>query len=428
MKNIKAVLGLAAFAAVAGTTLVAPSVFAWGDSANGRPTYTNDQINNGAIDDKIVLNSISDNPTVGNELYFVQVREDGTEDLWKPSEITVEDGKTYEIRMYVHNNNRKGTEMVAKDVFAKFIVPTSSAKELSVNGVLSASNATPNKVWDDVVLKGNSNFHLTYVSGSAKIENKTAISGTKLADSIVGNGVTLGYDSLNGDLPGCYGYSAFVGIKVKVTYDYDFSVEKKVRVIGGEKNWFDQVYAKIGDTVEYKISYKNTSSVSEKNVVILEKLGSNLEYVKGSTKLYNSNNKEGVAISSDNLTTSGIGIGDYAAGTNATITFRAVVKNNNFGCGADNVLRSWSQGYIGKNDTMKQDYADVLVHPACPENTTPETPTPTPVTPETPAKQTTTTVTVLPETGAGSIAAGVLGAGSLVTSAGAYLTSRKKRF
>ncbi|MBR3204381.1 DUF11 domain-containing protein [Candidatus Saccharibacteria bacterium] len=425
MKNIKTVLGLAAFSAIAGTMFVAPSVFAWGDSANGRATYTNDQINNGAIDDKIVLNSISDNPTVGNELYFVQAREDGTNNLWNPSEMTVEDGKTYVIRMYVHNNNRMGTAMVAKDIAARFVVPTNSAKELSVSGVLSSSNATPNKVWDDVVLKSGENFHLTFVSGSVKIENKTSISGTTLPDSIInGDAVKLGYDSLNGELPGCYGYSAFVSFKVKVTYDYDFTVEKKVRVIGGEKNWFDQVYANVGDTVEYKISYKNTSSVSEKNVQIIEKLGSDLEYIKGSTKLYNANNKEGVAISSDNITTTGIGIGDYAAGTNATITFRAKVVNKNLGCGADNVLRSWSQGYIGANDTMKQDYADVLVHPACPDKPTPVdpvTPTPTPVTP---AK----TVTVLPETGADTIAASVVGAGSLATSAGAYIASRKKRF
>lgn len=421
MKNLKTVSGLAALAVFAGSTLAPVDVLAWGDNSgnsDGRPTYTINQINNGAIDDQIVLNSISDNPTVGNELYFVQAREDGTEDLWNADSLSVEDGKTYVVRMYVHNNNRFGTDKIAKDVTAKFIVPTESSNELSVNGVISSSNATPSKVWDDVVFKSDSAFHLTYVTGSAHIGSNGAVNGA-LSDNLVGEGTLLGYDSLNGELPGCFGYSAFVSFKVKVDYDYDFTVEKKVRVIGGEKGWFDQVYANVGDTVEYKISYKNTSNVTETNVQLFEKLGSDLEYIPGTTKLYNANNTSGIVLSSDNLTTSGINIGDYAAGTNATVTFRAKVVNSNLGCGADNVLRSWAQGYISTNDTMKQDYADVIVRPACPE--TPAEPE-QPVSPQTgeelPAE--------LPNTGAGSIAASVVGAGSLVTSAGAYLASRKR--
>ena len=145
--------------------------------------------------------------------------------------------------------------------------------------------------------------------------------------------------------------------------------------------------------------------------------------------LYNGGNKNGVKIDADTLTVKGkgINIGDYNPDATGTVTFRAkVVESKKLGCGADNVLRSWAQGYIGANDTMKQDYADVLVHPGCPS--TPDTPD-TPVTPETPSTPVTpSNPTVLPQTGAGSIAATVVGAGSLATSAGAYLASRKKRF
>lgn len=414
MKNIKSVLGLAALTAVLGTTIAATNVAAYGDSDGGRKTYTIAEINSGAIDDKIVLNSISDNPNIGNELYFVQAREDGTNNLWNPSEMTVEDGKTYVVRMYVHNNNRLGTEKVAKDVSARFVIPQESGTELHVNGVVSGSNTTPSKVWDDVVLKSDTNFHLNYVAGSARIESNGKVNGTTLSDNLFTSGVLLGYDSLNGEIPGCFGYTAIVSFKVQVKYDYDFTVEKKVRVVGGEQGWFDQVYAKVGDTVEYKITYKNTSKVMEKDVQILDVLGTDLEYVAGSTKLYNANNKSGLAISADTIAVKGkgINIGDYGAGTTATVTFRAkVVETKKLGCGADNVLRSWGQGYIGANDTMKQDYADVLVHPACPASTTPETP----VTPE-----------QLPETGAASIASAVLGAGALTTAAGSYVASRKR--
>lgn len=430
MKNLKSVLGLAALVAVAGTTLATTGVFAYGDNSgnkDGRPTYTTEQINKGAIDDKIVLNSISDNPTVGNELYFVQARADGSNDLWNANELTVEDGKTYVVRMYVHNNNRFGEKAVATGVTGKFIIPTESSNKLSINGIVSSNNAVPSKVWDDVVFKSDSKFHLTYVAGSAHIGSNGKVNGA-LSDDLVKDGTLLGYDSLNGELPGCFKYSAFVSFKVKVTYDYDFTVEKKVRVVGGEKGWFDQVNAKVGDTVEYKISYKNTSKVTEKNVQILELLGSDLEYVKGTTKLYNATNKNGTTLSSDKITTDGIGIGDYAAGASATILFRAKVVNKNLGCGGDNVLRSWTQGYIGANDTMHQDYADVIVHPGCPEPTPTPTPEPEPEPQPTPAPTPEPTPQELPETGAGSIAAAVVGGGSLTTSAGAYLISRRKRF
>lgn len=413
MKNIKAVLGVAAITAVAGTALISTTnASAWGDSEGGRKSYTIEEINNGAIDNKIVLNSISDNPDL-NELYFVQARAADSKNIWNANDIEVENGKEYIVRLYVHNNNPRGTEMIAKDVTANVNVPTESGKSITVTGTVSASNAQPNKVWDEVVFKNSTNtFHLEYVKGSALIESKGKVGGTTLSDNLVMGGTTLGYDSLNGEIPGCFGYAGIVTFRVKAVFDYDFSVSKQVR-IKGETEWKKQVNAKVGDTVEYKITYKNTSDSLEKDVVIFDKLGSNQTYVKGSTKLYNSNYKDGLALKSDGLTTDeGINIGDYKAGAAAVVTFEVVMKDNNLGCGGDNVLRSWAQGYIGHEATMKQDYADVLIYKGCPD---PEKPV-EPVKPE------------IPETGPAGIATTALGAGSVVTAAGYYLTSRKKRF
>ena len=413
MKNIKAILGVAAFTAIAGTAVLSTTnVSAWGDSDGGRKSYTIEEINNGAIDNKIVLNSISNNPDL-NELYFVQARAADSANVWNANDIEVENGKEYIVRLYVHNNNPRGTEMIAKDVFANVNVPTTSGKEITVTGTVSASNAQPSKVWDEVVFKSSTNtFHLEYVKGSALIESKGKVGGTQLSDNLVMGGTTLGYDSLNGEIPGCFGYVGIVTFRVKAVYEYDFSITKQVR-IKGETEWKKQVNAKVGDTVEYKITYKNTSDSLEKDVVICDKLGSNQTYVKGSTKLYNSNYKNGLALKSDGLTTDEcINIGDYKAGAAAVVTFEVVMKDNNLGCGGDNVLRSWAQGYIGHDATMKQDYADVLIYKGCPD---PEKPV-DPVKPE------------IPETGPAGIAATALGAGSVVTAAGYYLTSRKKRF
>ena len=84
------------------------------------------------------------------------------------------------------------------------------------------------------------------------------------------------------------------------------------------------------------------------------------------------------------------------------------MQNDNLGCGGDNVLRSWAQGYIGSNELMRQDYADVLIYQGCPEG-------PDPIIPD-----------ELPDTGPADIAMAVLGAGSLTTAAGYYIASRKR--
>ena len=413
MKNIKSVLGLAAVAAVAGTTLTATNVLAWGDSDGGRKTYTIEEINNGAIDDKIVLNSISNNPDL-NEIYFVQARAADSENVWNANDIEVENGKEYIVRLYVHNNNPRGTEMVAKDVNANVYVPTESGKSITVSGTITSTNATPSKIWDEVVFKSSNTFHLEYVKGSALIENKGKINNTKLGDELVMGGVNLGYDSLNGEIPGCFNYSAIVTFRVKAVFDYDFTITKQVR-LAGETEWKKQVYAKAGDTVEYKITYKITSDSREADVVIFDKLGSNQTYVKGSTKLYNSNHKNGITLESDGLTTSeGINNGNYQPGAAAVVTFQVTMKDDNLGCCGDYVLRSWGQGYIGADTTLKQDYADVLIYQGCP---TPEEPV-QPVQPTEPE--------VLPSTGASDILAVALGAGSAVTAGGYFLASRKR--
>ena len=424
MKNLKSVLGVAALAAVLGTTIASSNVLAWGDSDGGRSTYTVEDIQAGKSGNKIFFNSIS-NSVDGNELYFVSARSEEMK-TWNTNDLQVEDGKTYLVRLYVHNNNPYGENGVAKNVKVSYVVPTTSGKEVKISGTIDADNATPKSYWDSVVFKADQNFHLEYVKGSATIANNGKLNGTALSDSIVNGSTLIGYDKLDGNLPGCFQYAAYIGIKVKVVYDYDFEISKTVRnVTNGDKTWSKQVYAKEGDIVEYQIYYKNTSNVSEKNVQILDKLGSNQTYVKGSTKLYNVLNPKGLAITSDEITGKGISIDDYAAGAEAYIRFRVTVKNNNLGCGADNVLRSWAQGYIGSNKTMKQDYADVLVRLACPETPEePETPPVTPTTPETP--ETPVTPTKIPETGPASIAGLVLGAGSLTTAAGSFIASRKR--
>ena len=138
-KALKTALYTSAILAVSSATLSPIAVMAWGDSSEGgRRTYTIDEINAGALGDNIVMNSI-ENSTIGDERNFVGARLDngdkGVNNVWNYNEITVEDGKDYIVRLYVHNNNPKGTDAVAEGVTTTFSIDQKSASAIEVNGI-----------------------------------------------------------------------------------------------------------------------------------------------------------------------------------------------------------------------------------------------------------------------------------------------------
>src|SRR5574344_73469 len=412
---------------------------AYGDNSGidgGRPTYTIDQINKGALGDKIVFNSIKDNnelQSVKDERYFVSARNantDGTKDVWNTGDITVKDGEEYVIRLYVHNNSPKGTDAIAKDVTTKFNLGTVVASTQRVDGFITSSNASITKYWDSVNFKSadGSNFYLDYVEGSAYLENNyfgsiSKGNAAKLSDNIVDGGTLIGYNKLDGNLPGCYNYAGYVTIHVKAVFETG-SIEKSVR-LDGTKEWSNSVNANIGDTVEYQIHYTNNTANTVKNVVISDVLPDGMKFVDGSAKLYNAANKSGIAYDGNAILSNGLNIGGYTVGSDAYIRFKATVVDNKLECGSNRVV-NWAKAstIVGTTTNGKtigyafatQDNADVNVTKECKETPTPTvTPTTTPTTPK-----------ELPKTGAAGIATGVIGLGAVVTTAGYYIASRKQ--
>lgn len=417
MKKIfKPLLAFTAMAVLAGATVVPALVSAWGDNSGGRPSYTIKQINSGVLGDKVVFNSISDS-TIGDEKNFVAARENtginaGAKNTWHGNDITVQEGKTYLIRLYVHNNNPKGNQAVAKNVRTTFSVPSKTGKKVEVNGFINSSNATPSEYWDYVNFNSDRNFHLEYVKGSALLENNGIgkKGGKVLSDAIItAGGVQIGYNALNGEVPGCYQYASYVTIKVKPVFDSNYNMEKKVRLVG-EKTWQESVHAKLGEKVEYQIKYQNTGSATARNVMVKDQLPANLKLVSGTTKLYNANYPKGTKIDQDDITTKGINIGGYTAGSNAYVRFTAEAVDANLVCG-DNTVTNWAQVGIGDSGSSQQDSANVVITKVCQT---------TPVTPQS------TTPTAMPTTGPAAVASAVVGAGALVTSTFYYLASRRQ--
>ena len=409
-KVYKAILGVAAAAIVSGATLAPVAVMAWGDSAGGRTVYTLDEINAGKLGDTITFNSIT-NGKIGDERNFVGAKlSTDTSNVWKANEISVKDGDVVTIRLYVHNNSPKGEKKIAEGVSANFSLPTTVAKSHTVIGYLNSSNATPNRYWDEVKLTSSDDFYMEYVEGSAKYTN-SKMGTVALSNNIINSAVTLGYEKLDGKIPGCYQYDGQVTIQVKIHKSVTAKLAKTVR-IKGAKGWNESVEAKIGDEVEFQIEYVNLTSAKVDNVMIRDVLPTNLEYVKDSTVLYNSNYQNGTKVVENTLTTSGINIGSYGVNGNAYVRFTAKVVNKSLACG-NNQLVNWASSTV--NSKVTKDDASVMVKrddAKCHEQPTPPTP-PTPP--------------VIPQTGATEVTAIALGAGSVVTVAGYAIASWKKR-
>lgn len=409
-KFAKSILSVSAAAIVATATLIpAGLVNAYGDNTGtqeGRPVYSLDDINAGKLGDKITFNSITKDGKIGDERNFVGARlTSGNASVYNANEINVEDGQTYTIRLYVHNNSPKGEDAIAKGVGVSFSLPTTVASEQTIIGYLDAdAPVTPTRYWDEVTLKSSDDFYIEYVQGSAQYRNEN---GTfKLADTVINGKTLIGYTSMNGEIPGCFKYDGEATIQVKVHKSVNAKVAKTVRIKNSGAKFGESVEAKVGDEVEFQIEYVNLLSDEVKDVMIRDVLPNNLEYVENSTYLYNSNHKEGILLPENTLTTTGLNIGSYKAKGNAYIRFTAKVVDNSMACGSNQLVNWAASTVLGK---VVKDDASVMVAKTCND---------TPVVPNT---------NKIVATGASdTVLISALGAGGLVSVVSYAIVSRRK--
>lgn len=398
-KRAAAIVTILVAAVVVPATLVA-----WGPT---RPTFT---IDNPA--DHITFNSITNNPNIGDERNFVGIRETGTNNTWTDN-MDVQPGKSYTVRMYVHNNAASSLNLVAENVTAKFNLPTETGKSIQVNGFLSASNATPQEVYDHATFTNDTNFNLAYQPGTLKYENNAfGASGTALNESIFTSaGVKLGYDKLDGKIPGCFQYAGYVSFVVKPQFpesSSDFTIKKQVRKDGATDGFKESVNVAPGDTVNYRVEFKNTGAGQLDDVVIKDTLPAGMSFVPGTVKILNANNPGGAVVNNgDKLVSSGINIGDYTGGSNALVIFDAKVKANDElpACGTNTLVNTASAQPANKSG--KADTANVVVTRECKEGEVPPS--------------------ELPKTGLGTNIAAFIGLGSMTAGLGYAITSARIR-
>jgi len=167
------------------------------------------------------FNSITDNPTIGDERDFVRIGEIKPDKTDLGNEVELISGKQYLVYVYFHNDSsstfndsghdHKGVAIQTK-MSVSFPNVVSPDAPGAIRGVIKAENAQPSSVWDTAsVFSSNGEIHLRYVSGSAKIYNDWDTNNLILPSTLFSeDGTLIGLDELNGVIPGCEEYHGVV--------------------------------------------------------------------------------------------------------------------------------------------------------------------------------------------------------------------------
>lgn len=384
--------------------------------APARPTYTYNGVGTPGAD-HVVFNSFVNNPNYGDERPFLDGKDNSNTNAGGYQDvIQVTPGHEYLLRAYIHNNAdpslndaAHGFRGIARNTKVRFFVPTATDTALRSVAYISADNANPGTVSDTVDFQNaNAAFNMSYVAGSARLYTNARPAGFTLGDNIVAGGALIGDDQLDGNLPGCFEYTAIATILVKINGPA-ISLTKQVGV-PGSTDWQANRQFKVGETASWLLHYTNTSNVQLNHVILKDTLPAHTTLVPGSVVVIDSNRPSGQPLNDTDLFTVGVDVGSLGVGGGGYIRFRTTI-NNDFTeseCGNITLVNKASAHAQGTGNIEAS--ATAIVNHVC------KTPLPTPPPPVTPP---------LPGTGMEDAAGAAMGAGVLGYVARAYGRSKK---
>lgn len=162
----------------------------------------------------ITFNSITDNPVWGDERYLVKARDVNASTNTYSTHQSVTAGQELLVAVYFHNNAAANLNLVAHNTKVKVNLPSGTAASQELKAFISADNATPQTVFSTMDFTSASPFHLQYIPGSAQLKTNSVTA--RLSDHVVHEGVLVGTNGPNGDVPGCGQFSGYVTFRVKV--------------------------------------------------------------------------------------------------------------------------------------------------------------------------------------------------------------------
>lgn len=279
----------------------------------------------------VTFNSITDNPTHGDERNFSQIRKaDAGNDTYSDT-ISLEEGEEYVVYIYYDNNADESKKMMSNGAYVKSVLPgfiKAKTGSASIYSYIGAHNSNPLEVMDNVILTNETskNMMLSFVPGSATIHNFGKTNGATMADTITSKGALLGFDSLDGKLPGGNRFAGYVTYRFVVgqpAFEITASLRKS-----GTKEWKENLKVSAGDKFDILVTFSAKGTVSLKDVIANLKLPDGLQYVDDTTWVVNSTSPKGVRVGNSIATKDGINISSYSPGSKAYIRATLLVTDS----------------------------------------------------------------------------------------------------
>ncbi len=321
------------------------------------------------------FNSITDNPTIGDERNFVRIGEINADETNLGDEVEVVPGRQYLVYIYFHNNasatfNDKAHNYSGVAENTRMSTNYSNVLTPSDRGVISATisadNANPKSVWDEAYMTTKTNkVIMSYVPGSSRIYNDW-----KLNDSIVPlnlfteKGVLLGLNGFNGVILGCEEYHGVVTYVLQAD-ELGGSITKTVSKDGAD--YKESVSVKTGDEVYFELALRNTGDIGLTNAVVKDSLPEGLELISGSVTLRANDSAEKDQLT-DDLINNGYNLGRIGTGNVVYLNYRAKVTKD-YDCGDSGELTNEASltydSDLKTGDTRKDSATVVIEKEAC---------------------------------------------------------------
>ncbi len=284
------------------------------------------------------FNSITNNPTIGDERDFVRVGEINAEVTDLKNEVEVIPGRQYLVYVYLHNNasstlNDKAHNNVGVAVRTRMSTSFSTVLTPSERGeittTITADNSNPLSVWDEAYMTTKTDkVFLRYVAGSAKIYNDWRANGTVMPSSIfTEEGTLLGLNELNGVIPGCEEYHGVVTYVLQAD-ELGGSIDKQVSKDGEKYN--ESLFLGPSEEAFFQLAIRNTGDVALTNAVIKDVLPEGLTLVPGSVQL-RANESTVWETLTDDIVGGGINLGTIGTGNTVYIRYK-VKAGEDFDC------------------------------------------------------------------------------------------------
>ncbi len=322
--------------------------------------------------DHVTFNSFTGVPNIGDERNFLTGKIAGADGGFYDPMTKLRNNDEVMMRVYVHNNadsslNESGRG-VAKNTKVRVQLPSGEtvAQNQSAKAFISADNAQPTEIFDtlDMKTEDNSGFAIKYIPGSAQVTSNEGT--TAISDSVVAGGVNLG------DEKGCFEFVKLITIKIKITAP-DYTLEKTVRPNGSTSvnDWKKTMNVNAGDTVEWRLNFKNTGSTDLNDVAVVDNLPKGLSAVPGSVKLFDTNFPAGYQYPDSAIQANGrqinVNTGTRLPGVRAIVTFKTKIADlKDLECGV-NTFKNVGFATPGNGNGTVTDDSSVTVEKECEE-------------------------------------------------------------